>query len=215
MLTAAYGSGQGCNTRAHWVHVWKRTNSPSAALRAGLPASAWAERRLLMGLEAAMRKKKDWASACRDAFLSLPKTIRFLYVHAYLDRLWNLVVSDRVRRGGARRVVAGDVVALESEPLAQDEDGVELAGMEDDEAPASEEGDDAGVLEDGGSGGVGTGAYPLWNGRDGAGVVGKVAVHVVTEDEAEADAFSIQDVVVPRAGCGLSAEVRTVSAATH
>ena len=87
--------------RAHWVQVWKRTNSPSATLRAGLPASAWAEKRVLMGMHAALSKQQDWHTACRNAFLSLPKTIRTLYVHAYLDRLWNLTVSERVRRAGA------------------------------------------------------------------------------------------------------------------
>jgi hypothetical protein len=55
-------------------------------------------------------KKKDWQAACRDSFLSLPKTLRLLYVHAYLDRLWNLNVSQRVRLGGARSAVAGDIV---------------------------------------------------------------------------------------------------------
>ena len=207
--------------RAHWIDVWKRTNSPSATLRAGLPASAWAERRVLMGMDAALRRKRDWATACRDAFLSLPKTIRTLYVHAYLDRLWNLTVSERVQRGGARCVVAGDVVTLDSEAtcddLEQDDCAWDAAedrtGTEGDEASDADEASPSrchvgGSTQEHGPAGRGEGAEVSQQARRAPVVAGRpVRVHVVTDQEAHAGSFSILDVVVPRAGEGLSPEV--------
>ena len=233
--------------RAHWMEVWKRTNSPSATLRAGLPASAWAEKRVLKGMHAALARQDDWHTACRNAFLSLPKTIRYLYVHAYLDRLWNLTVSERVRRAGAFRVVAGDIVALDGVSLAEreaDADAADCACLEVDEddalleegAPRGEagwkKGDDEGrerepctgglcLVEEGdcltGEGGrgqcgqdVGVGVREEEGDGRGTGAYAwrrQVKVHVVTEEEAAAGNYAISDVVVPRAGHGLSEEV--------
>ena len=213
--------------RAHWIDVWKRTNSPSATLRAGLPGSAWAEKRVLVGMDAALRRKRDWAAACRDAFLSLPKTIRTLYVHAYLDRLWNLTVSERIQRGGARCVAAGDIVVLDSATLCDEGEELECA-WDASQGGATSEGDKDEVdgVEDEGKGlhdsahsKATTDDCQMTNGDTGrmhadgtqamrSAIAGMrpQQVHVVTEQEAKEAKFSIFDVVVPRAGAGLNPE---------
>lgn len=59
----------------------------------------------------------SYADKCRCAFLSLPRFIRVLYAHAYLDRIWNLAASERVRRYGSKDCVVGDLVLLEEDDL--------------------------------------------------------------------------------------------------
>ncbi len=51
-----------------------------------------------------------YSDKCRYAFLSLPRAIRVLYCHAYLDRIWNLAATERVRLFGADKVVVGDLI---------------------------------------------------------------------------------------------------------
>lgn len=51
--------------------------------------------------------------ACRYAFLSLPRNIRVIYVHAYLDRIWNLAASERLRVLDKHHVCEGDLVMVE------------------------------------------------------------------------------------------------------
>ncbi|CAE8654276.1 unnamed protein product [Polarella glacialis] len=124
--------GTGPSARVpRWAEVFKRTNSASAALRAMPEGARWTERRLLTAL---LRRQdldggtalktaegapltspssvNDWADetpqsawweATRDAFLTLPKTIR-----AYVDRLWNLSVTERVTRLSLSEPVRGD-----------------------------------------------------------------------------------------------------------
>jgi TruD family tRNA pseudouridine synthase len=47
-------------------------------------------------------RRYGWAApdewSCRDAFLSLPLAQRRLFAHAYFSRLWNVAVSERLRR---------------------------------------------------------------------------------------------------------------------
>ncbi|CCU99726.1 unnamed protein product [Malassezia sympodialis ATCC 42132] len=44
------------------------------------------------------------------AFQHIPRSLRLMYVHAYQSYLWNRLVSERVRRHGARAPVAGDMI---------------------------------------------------------------------------------------------------------
>ncbi|CAJ1453715.1 unnamed protein product, partial [Effrenium voratum] len=50
--------------------------------------------------EEAQAAPQTWAETAREAFLKLPRTIRALYVHAYIDRLWNLAATERLSRYG-------------------------------------------------------------------------------------------------------------------
>lgn len=103
-----------------WAEVFKRTNCADAALRAMPSAGCWTERRLLRALQRCQTKclnrpVSEWSEAARASFLTLPKSIRCLYGHAYIDRLWNLSATERVLRLGLS-CVDGDLVSDPSCP---------------------------------------------------------------------------------------------------
>lgn len=50
-----------------------------------------------------------WAEVTKEAFLSLPRTIRALYAHSYVDRLWNLAATERVTCLGLQ-LAPGDLI---------------------------------------------------------------------------------------------------------
>lgn len=58
----------------------------------------------------AIRPSSPWSQITRDAFLSMPFTIRALYAHAYIDRLWNLGATERATQLGLAGPVDGDLV---------------------------------------------------------------------------------------------------------
>ncbi|CAE7787103.1 Pus7, partial [Symbiodinium microadriaticum] len=116
-----------------WAEVYQRTNSAEAALRKLPEGSCWAERRLLRALRrrqdieggTAMpkwcdeeqtsppKKRMRWGEVAREAFLALPRTIRALYAHSYVDRLWNLGATERRQMGlqsDCLRLVHGDLI---------------------------------------------------------------------------------------------------------
>ena len=104
-----------------WAEVYRCTHSAEAALRRLPEGSCWAERRLLRAL--AKRQEVDggtaataamtmagrwqektlkggtWKEVTKEAFLGLPRTIRALYAHSYVDRLWNLAATERMALG--------------------------------------------------------------------------------------------------------------------
>ena len=92
-----------------WADIFRRTYSAAAALRKLPEGCCWAERRLLKGLQGT----KPWEELVREAFLALPRTIRALYAHSYVDRLWNLAATERMSFG--LKLVPGDL--LEDEGL--------------------------------------------------------------------------------------------------
>eukprot|EP00392_Amoebophrya_sp_AT5.2_P015803 g16019.t1 len=131
-----------------WLSRFSRTGCAQTALRelgATTDGHLWLERRLLLAFAKCPPKSRTSSSRsyeekCRYAFLSLPRCIRVLYVHGYLDRLWNLAASERIRKYGAEEAVVGDCVqvrpstkraavdrledeALEVEPLLSSEEG--------------------------------------------------------------------------------------------
>ena len=110
-----------------------------------------------------------------------------MYLHAYQSYLWNAAASHRVSSFPHDRPVAGDLVLLPSGP-AQGQGGRAAAAAAEGGGGAEEEGGEnegaeAAAAEGGAGGGSGPGS-----------------VHVVTEGEAAAGAFRMEDVVLPLPG---------------
>eukprot|EP00397_Hematodinium_sp_SG-2012_P028108 GEMP01029575.1.p1 GENE.GEMP01029575.1~~GEMP01029575.1.p1 ORF type:complete len:453 (+),score=86.60 GEMP01029575.1:84-1361(+) len=93
-----------------WAELFHRTGNAEAAIKAIPSERYWVERRLFMGFQKA--PDGTWESKCRYAFLSLPKSIRVLYVHAYCDRIFNLALSSRLG-DSVSEVQVGDLVRKE------------------------------------------------------------------------------------------------------
>lgn len=83
------------------------------------------EQTVLVSLKA---NRKDY----QNAFASISKNTRFIYIHAYQSYLWNRAVSERLRMFG-RKVLLGDLVAGKGANLDD-----ELAENEDEEKPQDE-----------------------------------------------------------------------------
>ncbi|CAK9019441.1 unnamed protein product [Durusdinium trenchii] len=118
-----------------WAEVFRRTHSADAALRRLPVEGVWAERRLLQSLK--RRQELDggtaggtagrmvghgapkkggegsWLEVAKEAFLALPRSIRALYAHSYVDRLWNLAATERITRYGAEHLTEGDLMSSE------------------------------------------------------------------------------------------------------
>ena len=121
LLRQASQAGDQQERLPKWAEAFRRTNSADAALRR-LPEGCWAERRLLQSLKkrqdldggtawpvASAGMRMSWDEVAKEAFLSLPRTIRALYAHSYVDRLWNLAATERMTRFGLS-LVRGDLV---------------------------------------------------------------------------------------------------------
>eukprot|EP00878_Enallax_costatus_P019895 GHUV01021006.1.p1 GENE.GHUV01021006.1~~GHUV01021006.1.p1 ORF type:complete len:667 (+),score=201.67 GHUV01021006.1:67-2067(+) len=147
------------------------------ALKA-LPGFLIAERAILQALA------KSGPNSYLSALQAIPRTLRSMYMHAWQSFVWNRAASERIRRHGADKVVAGDLVLLQdaapaasrqveavAEPQQQQQE--EIEGVEADEADAAEAASAASRL---------------------------AAVHIVTEAEVAEGRFSIQDVVLPLPG---------------
>lgn len=70
------------------------------------PKTCVAERAVLEKMSAPHWSPND----ALGAFQNIPRSLRLMYVHAYQSYLWNRLVSERVRRHGARAPVAGDMI---------------------------------------------------------------------------------------------------------
>lgn len=51
-----------------------------------------------------------------NAFTSISKNTRFIYIHAYQSYVWNKAVSERLRRHG-RKVLIGDLIIKAGEKI--------------------------------------------------------------------------------------------------
>jgi tRNA pseudouridine13 synthase len=98
--------------RAHALHIWKTKGSGTEALDF-LPRKFTAERNIIQHLSSRNSKsgrydrKTDW----QGALMTIPRTLRLMYVHAYQSLVWNSVAGKRWATHGDR-VVAGDLVLV-------------------------------------------------------------------------------------------------------
>jgi tRNA pseudouridine13 synthase len=83
--------------------IYKKTGDTAAALKR-MPRFCMAERGLLEALGRC--GKNDLV----NPLSGIPKTTRKMYVHAYQSYMWNKAASERVRRHGLSRAVAGDLI---------------------------------------------------------------------------------------------------------
>ncbi|WFD32212.1 tRNA pseudouridine(13) synthase [Malassezia sp. CBS 17886] len=86
------------------------------------PKTCVAERAVLERMRTAAWQPSDPLGAfqnvrarARIADEQIPRSLRLMYVHAYQSYLWNRLVSERVRRFGARAPVVGDMVEVAGE----------------------------------------------------------------------------------------------------
>ena len=125
-LLLRQGGDQTCGQAPKWAEVFRRTNSADAALRKLPEGSCWAERRLLRALQRRQEldggtacpqlqpRRSSWTEVAKEGFLALPRTIRALYAHSYVDRLWNLAATQRITCFG-RQLTQGDLVYDETQ----------------------------------------------------------------------------------------------------
>ncbi|KAK1910131.1 hypothetical protein P3342_006402 [Pyrenophora teres f. teres] len=98
--------------RAKALHIWKTKGSGSEALDF-LPRKFTAERNIIQHLSSRNSKsgrydrKADW----QGALMTIPRTLRLMYVHAYQSLVWNTVAGKRWALYGDR-VVEGDLVLV-------------------------------------------------------------------------------------------------------
>ncbi|EMD94656.1 hypothetical protein COCC4DRAFT_74989 [Bipolaris maydis ATCC 48331] len=98
--------------RAKALHIWKTTGNGSEALNL-LPRKFTAERNIIQHLSSRNSKtgrhdrKTDW----QGALMTIPRTLRLMYVHAYQSLVWNTVAGKRWATYGSQ-VVQGDLVLV-------------------------------------------------------------------------------------------------------
>ncbi|KAK9908622.1 hypothetical protein WJX75_000533 [Coccomyxa subellipsoidea] len=118
-------------------------------------------------------RKQGGTNFCQ-ALQQIPRNTRTMYVHAYQSRLWNAAASHRVQTFGAKKAVAGDLVLPSGSTEASPQD----EAVEADEQQQQQQQQ-----------------QPQERGRLAA------EAHVVTEEEAAAARYSIDEVVLPLPGC--------------
>ena len=92
-----------------------------------LPSNAYNERKILIAI------KKAGKNAFQQGFSAMAKQLQVLYPHAYQSYIWNLSVSERIRKYGAK-ILIGDIVKKKKEGLngvnalenADEDDGLEI-----------------------------------------------------------------------------------------
>ncbi|RYN66904.1 hypothetical protein AA0118_g2126 [Alternaria tenuissima] len=98
--------------RAQALHIWKTKGSGAEALEF-LPRKFTAERNIIQHLGSRNSKsgrydrKTDW----QGALMTIPRTLRLMYVHAYQSLVWNTVAGKRWAEHGDK-VVEGDLVLV-------------------------------------------------------------------------------------------------------
>ena len=68
----------------------------------------------------------------QNAFASISKGTRFIYIHAYQSYVWNRAVSERLRKFG-RKVLIGDLVVPKGVDLVEEVIDADVDLLSDDE----------------------------------------------------------------------------------
>uniref|UniRef100_V9KIS3 Pseudouridylate synthase PUS7L n=1 Tax=Callorhinchus milii TaxID=7868 RepID=V9KIS3_CALMI len=71
---------------------------------------------------------------CAQAWLSIPHSMRLLYIHSYCSKVWNQAVSYRVKTYGLRPVEGDLVIAESAEASSSQNDRVHVVTAEDQKA---------------------------------------------------------------------------------
>lgn len=98
--------------RAKALHIWKTEGKGPAALEL-LPRKFTAERNIIQHLSSRNSKsgKHDRKTDWQGALMTIPRTLRLMYVHAYQSLVWNVVAGKRWATHGDK-VVEGDLVLV-------------------------------------------------------------------------------------------------------
>ncbi|KAJ4376682.1 multisubstrate pseudouridine synthase 7 [Didymella sp. IMI 355093] len=98
--------------RAKALHIWKTEGKGPAALEL-LPRKFTAERNIIQHLSSRNSKsgKHDRKTDWQGALMTIPRTLRLMYVHAYQSLVWNVVSGKRWATHGSQ-VVEGDLVLV-------------------------------------------------------------------------------------------------------
>eukprot|EP00899_Mesostigma_viride_P015278 jgi/Mesvir1/23751/Mv25773-RA.5 len=176
--------------RAHELY---KKGQVADALRS-VPKFMVIERSMLTQLQ---KNKSDLVGA----LLSIPRTMRMMYLHAYQSYLWNAAASERVKLFGAKAVVVGDLVRVSALNGATD-GGCDDISEDVDELADAEAGKDLHLA-------TGTGAgdsrkrprdAPADTQAGSHRRTSVAAVKVVTQEDLTAGTFKVEDVVLPLPG---------------
>lgn len=98
--------------RAKALHLWKTEGNGNAALDL-LPRKFTAERNIIQHLSSRNSKngRHDRRTDWQGALMTIPRTLRLMYVHAYQSLVWNVVAGQRWTTHGST-VIEGDLVLV-------------------------------------------------------------------------------------------------------
>ncbi|KAL1643843.1 multisubstrate pseudouridine synthase 7 [Didymella pomorum] len=98
--------------RAQALHIWRTEGRGPQALEI-LPRKFTAERNIIQHLSSRNSKSgaRDRRSDWQGALMTIPRTLRLMYVHAYQSLVWNVVAGRRWATHGDK-VVEGDLVLV-------------------------------------------------------------------------------------------------------
>ncbi|KAF9695567.1 hypothetical protein EKO04_006604 [Ascochyta lentis] len=98
--------------RAKALHLWRTEGKGPAALEL-LPRKFTAERNIIQHLGSRNSKsgRHDRRTDWQGALMTIPRTLRLMYVHAYQSLVWNAVAGKRWATHGDK-VVEGDLVLV-------------------------------------------------------------------------------------------------------
>lgn len=174
-------------------YFWETRDAAGALNK--LPRWMAVERSVLTGLA------ESGPNAFLNALQKLPKNMRLMYMHAFQSYVWNHMASERVRLFGLDKPVVGDLVfspsAASGSAPATDTDWLEDAGAQRvlSSAAAAEQHDtaDSKELKE-------ESETPLEAMVDSLKREFAARVHVVTQQDLDANKYSITDVVLPLPG---------------